>query len=110
MSLLERHCTHGAAALDPNAIRALLTQVPDWQVRDGGIAREFSFPDYRATIAFVNAVAAMAETENHHPDMTVKYRRCLVAYTTHSAGNALSTNDFICAAKTDSLYAHRAGA
>jgi 4a-hydroxytetrahydrobiopterin dehydratase len=110
MSILERHCTHGAPALDPTAIRALLAQVPDWQVLEGSIAREYAFDSYRATIAFVNAVAAMAETENHHPDMTVKYRRCLVAYTTHSAANALSTNDFICAAKADSLYARGSAA
>ncbi len=105
MKLLERHCTHGAPALDPDAIRALLAQVPGWQAVGDGIEREFSFPDYRATIAFVNAVAGMAETENHHPDMRVGYRRCTLVYTTHSAGNALSANDFICAAKAGMLYA-----
>ena len=104
MSILERHCTHGAPALELDAIRALMRQVPDWQAEGGGIAREYRFADYRATIAFVNAVAGMAETENHHPDMLVGYRRCKLVYTTHSAGGALSTNDFICAAKADSLY------
>ncbi|MFC0252768.1 4a-hydroxytetrahydrobiopterin dehydratase [Massilia consociata] len=110
MTLLERHSTHGAAALDPQAIAALLAQVPGWQAIDGTIAREYGFRDYRETIAFVNAVAAMAESENHHPELTVGYRRCLVAYTTHSAGGALSENDFICAAKADALYAQRPGA
>ena len=104
MSLLERHCTLGAPALDAHGIRALLAQVPAWQAHEGSIAREFHFADYRATIAFVNGVASMAETENHHPDMTVGYRRCKVVYTTHSAGNALSANDFICAAKAGVLY------
>ena len=105
MSILERHCTHGAPALEPEPIRALLAQVPAWQAIDGGIVREYAFADYRATIAFVNAVAGMAEIENHHPEMTVGYRRCKLVYTTHSAGGALSTNDFICAAKADALYA-----
>ena len=105
MKLLERHCTHGAPALDLEAIRALLAQLPGWQNKDGSIEREYTFADYRATIAFVNAVANMAETENHHPDMMVAYRRCTLAYTTHYAGGALSANDFICAAKADSLYA-----
>ena len=104
MSLLERHCTLGAPALDAHGIRALLAQVPAWQASEGSIAREFDFADYRATIAFVNAIASMAETENHHPDMLVAFRRCTVTYTTHSAGG-LSGNDFICAAKADSLYA-----
>jgi len=110
MNLLDRHCTHGAAALDPAAIRARLAAVPAWQAIDGTIACEYAFPDYRATIAFVNAVAGMAEEQDHHPDMTVGYRRCLLAYTTHSAGGALTDNDFICAAKADALYAQQGGA
>jgi len=110
MSLLDQHCTHGAAALDPDLIRARLGEVPAWQAIDGTIAREYAFPDYRATIVFVNAVAGMAEAENHHPDMTVGYRRCLLAYTTHSAGGALTDNDFICAAKADALYTQQDGA
>lgn len=104
MKLIDRHCTHGAPALDPAAIPARLAEVPGWQAIDGSIARDYAFPTYRATIAFVNAVASMAEEQDHHPDMTVRYRRCTVAYTTHSAGGALSDNDFICAAKADALY------
>jgi 4a-hydroxytetrahydrobiopterin dehydratase len=52
----------------------------------------------------------MIHREDHHPDLTVGYRRCKVSWTTHSAGNRLSDNDFICAAKADALYAGRAGA
>jgi len=110
MKLIDQHSVHGAPALSPDAIPSLLAQVSDWQPADGVIAREFIFRDYRETIAFVNAVAWLAEGENHHPDMTVGYRRCTVAYTTHSAGGALSMNDFICAAKVDALYAQKAGA
>ncbi|CAN7493817.1 4a-hydroxytetrahydrobiopterin dehydratase [Massilia sp. LjRoot122] len=104
MNLLDQHCIHGAAARDPAAIRARLAEVPDWQAIDGTIAREYRFPDYRATIAFVNAIADMAEAENHHPELTVAWLRCTVAYTTHSAGGALSDNDFICAARADAIY------
>ncbi|MEW6763823.1 MAG: 4a-hydroxytetrahydrobiopterin dehydratase [Pseudomonadota bacterium] len=110
MSLLDQHSVHGAPSLAADATPALLAQVPLWQAIDGTIAREFTFRDYRETIAFVNAVAWLAEGENHHPELSVGYRRCHVAYTTHSAGNALSMNDFICAAKVDALYAQRAGA
>jgi 4a-hydroxytetrahydrobiopterin dehydratase len=104
MKLLDQHCIHGAPALDPATIRARLLDVPVWQAIDGTIARDYTFADYRATIAFVNAVAGMAEDQNHHPEMTVGYRRCTVAYTTHSAGGALSENDFICAARADAIY------
>lgn len=110
MTLLDQHSVHGAPALDAGAISTLLAHVPLWQAADGSIAREFTFRDYRETIAFVNAVAWLAEAENHHPDLHVGYRRCLLTYTTHSAGGALSMNDFICAAKVDALYAQRAGA
>jgi 4a-hydroxytetrahydrobiopterin dehydratase len=105
MKLSDQHCTHGAAALDPATIRARLAEVPEWQAIDGSIARAYTFANYPATIAFVNAVAAMAEEQDHHPDMTVGYSRCTVAYTTHSAGGALSDNDFICAARADAIYA-----
>lgn len=104
MKLSDRHCIHGAAALDPATIQARLGELPAWRAAGGGIVRDYAFPDYRATIAFVNAVASMAEEQDHHPDMTVAYRRCTLAYTTHSAGGALSDNDFICAAKADALY------
>lgn len=110
MNLLDQHCIHGAAALDPATVQARLAELPQWRVAGGTIARDYAFPSYRATIAFVNAVASMAEEQNHHPDMTVGYRRCTVAYTTHSAGGALSDNDFICAARADALYDRGAAA
>jgi len=110
MNLLDHHSVHGAPALSFDAVPPLLALVPEWQAIDGTIAREYAFLDYRATIAFVNAVAAMAEKQNHHPDMTVGYRRCTLAYTTHSAGGSLSLNDFICAAMADALYGTRDGA
>ena len=110
MKLTEQHCVHGAPALDAGQIASLSAQVPDWQIENGVLRREFRFKDYPATILFVNAVAAQAERENHHPDLLVRWGRCAVSWTTHSAGNALSLNDFISAAKTDALFAGQAGA
>jgi 4a-hydroxytetrahydrobiopterin dehydratase len=110
MTLLDQHCVHGAPALDPSALAARLAELPSWQPVGGVLQREFTFASYAATIAFVNAVAAMAEQENHHPDLHVGFRRCGVSWTTHSAGNALSENDFISAAKTDALYQQQATA
>jgi len=104
MKLEHRDCVHRATALDPQAIDALLADVPGWTAIDGILSREFKLPDYRATIAFVNAVAQVAETQDHHPDMTVGYATCHVSWSTHSAGGALTENDFICAAKVNALY------
>ena len=104
MKLQDRSCTRGARALDPWTIDALLQDVPGWTAIDGILVREFRLPDYRATIAFVNAVAQVAEAQDHHPDMTVGYATCSVSWSTHSAGGALTDNDFICAAKVNALY------
>ena len=104
MNLEQRQCRAKAPALDQAAIATLLPHVTGWTATDGGLARTFTLPDYRATIAFVNAVAAVAEHEDHHPEMTVGYAACRVTWTTHSAGGALSDNDFICAAKVNALY------
>ena len=76
----------------------------DWTYDEGAacIERKFSFPAFSRTIAFVNAIAWIATVEGHHPDLKVSYGSCDVQYRTHSI-DGLSINDFICAAKIDSL-------
>jgi len=106
MTLANRTCLNNARPLAPWAIDALLADVPGWSAVDGVLLREFTLPGYRATIAFVNAVADIAEQQDHHPEMTVGYTTCRVTFSTHSAGGALTENDFICAAKIDALEAH----
>ena len=110
MKLADRHCIRNAQALNPRVVDAMLNDVPGWQAANGVLRRDFRFADYRATIAFVNAVADMAEAEDHHPDLTVGYGKVGVSWSTHSAGGALTENDFICAARTDALFAQQAAA
>ena len=62
----------------------------------------FDFKNYYQTTAFVNAVAWIAHTEDHHPDICFGYRHCDIQFSTHAIGG-LSENDFICAAKIDAL-------
>lgn len=85
-------------------VRELLPEVPGWALSEAGqaLTRTFTFPDYYHTMAFVNALAYMAHREDHHPDLGVHYDRCVVRYSTHDVGG-LSENDFICAARADSL-------
>ena len=64
------------------------------------ISRHFKFKDYYETMAFVNVAAMIAHQQDHHPDMVISYNNCSIIYSTHSI-DALSLNDFICAAKTD---------
>jgi 4a-hydroxytetrahydrobiopterin dehydratase len=110
MSLTDKRCVHGAGALGQAAIDAMLPEVPGWDARDDHLVRSFEFKDYHETIEFVNALAWMTHAQDHHPELTVRYRHCIVAYTTHTAGNKVSENDFICAAKANAIYDQRAGA
>ena len=106
-ALRDRHCQPRrgeAQRLPPDRVAAWLRLLPEWELaEDGGaIVRIFRFPDYYRTLAFVNALAFVAHREDHHPDLSVHYDRCVVRYATHDVGG-LSENDFICAAKADAL-------
>ena len=76
----------------------------NWQLAldAASIQREFRFKDFFRTMSFVNAVAHVANIEDHHPDLEVGYNYCRVRFTTHAIGG-LSENDLICAAKIDQL-------
>jgi len=97
-------CEGGVPPLEQERVDALLKQVPEWEQRAQTITRKWKFEDFYQTMAFVNAVAWVANRENHHPDMEVGYNTCRVSFTTHAIGG-LSQNDFICAAKIDALLA-----
>lgn len=97
-------CEGGIPALQPEDVTRLLGEIEGWELDGNGrrIRRAFRFRDYFETMAFVNAVAWMAQRENHHPDLEVGFDRCLVNYTTHAI-SGLSENDFICAAKVNRI-------
>lgn len=97
------------AAQAPAQVAAQLAALPQWRQADGAIARTYRFADYFATIAFVNALALMAQREDHHPELVVGYDRCEVRYSTHSAGG-ITDNDFVCAAKADAIFGQHLGA
>ena len=58
----------------------------DWQEQDDALVREFELPSFSAAIEFVDRLAELAESENHHPDIDIRYRRVTVRWTTHSDG------------------------
>ena len=97
-------CKPGTPALRSEEVAKLLKSLNGWAYADGVIQREFKFKNFHETMAFVNAVAFIANREDHHPDLEVGYNKCLVKFSTHSVGG-LSQNDFICAAKVDALLA-----
>jgi len=108
MSLSEQHCKPCEGGVRPYTVaeaRAKMSELArDWQLDASGTAliREYRFKNFFRTMSFVNAVAHVANVEDHHPDLTVGYDRCLIRYSTHAI-SGLSENDFICAAKIDRL-------
>jgi 4a-hydroxytetrahydrobiopterin dehydratase len=96
-------CEGGMPALSRAEAEARLAQLDGaWQISADGksLARAFRFVDFYRTMSFVNALAHVANIEDHHPDLEVGYNYCRVRYSTHAIGG-LSDNDFICAAKID---------
>lgn len=76
----------------------------DWILCPDGleISRRFDFPAYSRSLGFANAIAWIATSEGHHPELRLNYGSVEVRWTTHAI-NGLSANDFICAAKVDRL-------
>ena len=84
--------------LDEPEIARRLAALPGWERRGDEIRRTFAFPDFKASLAFVNRVGELAEAMNHHPDVDIRYSRVTLALTTHDAGG-LTARDFELAAK-----------
>ena len=97
-----RPCEGGMPPLSPAEVTVLMQQLDGWEFLGTLIRKVYNFDNYYQTMAFVNAVAWISHREDHHPDITVGYNKCRVEYTTHAV-NGLSENDFICAAKIDTL-------
>ncbi len=75
----------------------------EWRVVDDQrLEREFKFKNFVEALAFTNAVGALAEEQNHHPDIYLSWGMVRVTLWTHKAGG-LTENDFILAAKIDCL-------
>ena len=79
-------------------------QALGWRLIDGALEKSFRFKDFHHSIGFVNAVAFIANAENHHPDLAVSFSQCTVRFNTHDV-NGISASDFLCASKVDALLA-----
>lgn len=88
--------------MDDGQACSLLGQVPGWELRGKSLARTFKFKDFVGSMAFVDRVAEIAETEGHHPDIHISWNKVALTLTTHAIGG-LSENDFVLAAKINGL-------
>jgi 4a-hydroxytetrahydrobiopterin dehydratase len=101
-ALAALECRPGAPLLSPTELKHHLAAIATWDHAHKRLRKKFSFPDYYHTIAFVNALAWMANQQDHHPDLSVHYADVIVDWSTHDAGG-VTLSDCICAAKTDQL-------
>jgi 4a-hydroxytetrahydrobiopterin dehydratase len=86
--------------MDPAALAAALARLPGWARVGHAIVRTYSFPDFRAALAFVNRVGELAETQNHHPDVEIHYNVVRLTLWSHDAGG-VTERDFRLAAAID---------
>ena len=83
-------------------IHRLLMSVPEgWSEVDGALERDFAFESFREAMVFVNRVAELAEAENHHPDVDIRYSRVTLRWSTHSAGEITDRDRALAAASAD---------
>ena len=99
-------CRAAAPRVTDAELPILLKEIPDWQpiTEDSGLMlrRVFKFDDYQESLEFTKKVAALADEEDHHPAILLEWGKVEVTWWTHKIGG-LHKNDFIAAAKTDTL-------
>jgi 4a-hydroxytetrahydrobiopterin dehydratase len=78
--------------LEAQEVELALRNAPGWELIDGKLQREWTFPDFVQAIRFVNQVAEIAEDANHHPDIDIRYNRVRLSLVTHDAGG-ITAND-----------------
>ena len=103
MNLLTAACSPNAPALDEAGVNTYLAELPGWALLDGALQASFSFDNFREVMDFANAVAEVAQAQDHHPDLILSYSVATVRFCTHSAGRTVTMNDVICAAQVSHL-------
>jgi 4a-hydroxytetrahydrobiopterin dehydratase len=95
-------------ALKPTEIVSALARMSGWKLDGDGenvaIEKTYTFANYYETMSFVNALAFIANAQDHHPDLSVHYGRCVVRFNTHDV-KGISVTDLECAALADALVA-----
>ncbi|MEO9593972.1 4a-hydroxytetrahydrobiopterin dehydratase [Rhodopirellula bahusiensis] len=103
-----RHCVPCEGGIDrisADDASQYLTELPDWSLENDGnqITRKLNTGDFQTAIRHFNAIAELAEAEQHHPDLHLTgYRHLRIVLTTHAIGG-LSENDFVMAARINQV-------
>jgi 4a-hydroxytetrahydrobiopterin dehydratase len=91
------------AKLDEGQITSKLGALPGWEHRQDAIAKQFEFKEFMDGIRFVEKVAKIAQTADHHPDILINYRRVTFTCSTHDQGG-ITEKDFRLAANIEAAY------
>jgi 4a-hydroxytetrahydrobiopterin dehydratase len=87
----------------PREIALLSKEVDGWSIIEDNMTKlrkKFTFPTFAAAMVFVNKVGAVAENEEHHPEITLSWGEAIVRWWSHDRGG-VTRDDFVMAAKTD---------
>ncbi len=88
--------------LNKAQVQEQLNHIRGWRLKGKQISRPFVFSDFVGSMRFVNRVARIAESINHHPDITIRYNRVRLSVTTHDEGG-LTMKDFRLARKVNQI-------
>jgi len=88
--------------LSNDEIERRLSQLDGWRLEADAIVRQFTFAGFPEAVAFVSRLVPGCEAADHHPDVTINYRRVTLSYSTHSEGG-VTEKDFRGAAAADRL-------
>jgi 4a-hydroxytetrahydrobiopterin dehydratase len=91
-----------AELIKADQLKTRLKKIPEWELEKKHIERTFEFDDFTEAVDFVTAVAEVAEDEEHHPDIDIRYNKVRLILSTHSKGG-LTDLDFQLAERIDTL-------
>jgi 4a-hydroxytetrahydrobiopterin dehydratase len=91
-----------AELIKGDQLKTRLKKIPEWELEKKHLERTFEFDDFSESIDFVNGVSEVAEEEEHHPDIDIRYNKVRLILSTHSKGG-ITELDFELAERIDTL-------
>ena len=88
--------------LSQQAIQEKLQLINGWELDGNGIKKEWRFKDFKEAMLFINKVAELADSQDHHPELFNVYNTVQIRYSTHDAGG-LTEKDFRIATDIDGI-------
>jgi 4a-hydroxytetrahydrobiopterin dehydratase len=91
-----------APLLSPDEVAARLKELKGWSLEGTAIIKCFEFKDFRGAVDFLDRITAVADEQNHHPDVAIHWNELTLTLWTHASGG-LTERDFRLAATIDTM-------